>query len=356
MKRNADNITINHSFAAIAMLVLVVCTQVSALDRVQLKSVASSDDNLVQLREIAWLTGDTAEKLGGSIVTQLRENQADARISLDTVRDHLTNMGVNWGRFNLSGATQCQVSIASAQAAKQTPATAVVTNPQTPIHVTDAITINEHVHRFLLNHTGLSDQELVIKYSKADEADLAQAALTDRFEIEVIGTAKLGQIPMIIRRWRGNAMAGDLRVTAHVAQKTLAAVVVENVRRGQSFGPADVQVQEVLIDSERTPVRKLRDVVGHVAARNVRKNQVLFDDDVQLPVMVNRGEQITVRCLVGSMVIRTTARAMSDAALGELVELQNQRSREAFMARVVGPRQAVLENGSAQVSLAGGQR
>ena len=151
-------------------------------------------------------------------------------------------------------------------------------------------------------------------------------------------------------------MAGELRVTAHVAQKTLAAVVVENVRRGQSFGPADVQVQEVLIDSERTPVRKLRDVVGHVAARNVRKNQVLFDDDVQLPVMVNRGEQITVRCLVGSMVIRTTARAMSDAALGELVELQNQRSREAFMARVVGPRQAVLENGSTQVSLAGGQR
>jgi flagella basal body P-ring formation protein FlgA len=56
------------------------------------------------------------------------------------------------------------------------------------------------------------------------------------------------------------------------------------------------------------------------------------------------------------MVIRTNARAMSDAAMGDLVELQNERSRESFMARVVGSRQAVIENGSAQVSLAGGQR
>jgi flagella basal body P-ring formation protein FlgA len=356
MTRNADNNTINYSFAAIAMLVLVVCGQVAAMDRVQLKSVASSDDNLVQLREIAWLTGDTAEKLGGSIVAQLRENQTDGRITLDTVREHLTNMGVNWGRFNLSGAAQCQVTIASAQSQKQTQATAVVTNPHQAIAATDAISIEEYALRYLLNYTGLSDQELVVAYSKADKLELAQSALSDRFEIEAVGNAKLGQIPLVIRRWRNNTMAGEFRVIAQVSCKTLAAVVVENVRRGQSFGPSDVQIQEVLITNEQTPVRKLRDVVGRVAARNVRKNQVLFEDDVQQPFMVQRGEQITVRALVGGMVIRTNARAMSDAAMGDLVELQNERSRESFMARVVGSRQAVIENGSAQVSLAGGQR
>ena len=150
-------------------------------------------------------------------------------------------------------------------------------------------------------------------------------------------------------------MVGEIRVTAQVTCKTLAAVVVENVRRGQSFGPNDVQVQEVFLTSPQTPIRKLRDVVGRIASRNIRKNQTLFESDVQLPFMIQRGEQVTVRVMVGSMVIRTVARANTDAAMGEMVELQNQRSRESFMARVTGPRQAVLDNGSSQqVSMAGG--
>ncbi|HAI11005.1 MAG TPA: flagella basal body P-ring formation protein FlgA [Phycisphaerales bacterium] len=346
-----DNFTIKSLVAIVAMLVMVASSQAQTMDRVELKSIAQSDDNLVQLREIAWLTGDTATKLGGSIVTTLSENQVDSRITLQSVRKHLSDMGVNWGRFNLTGASQCQVTLASAQPTR----TAIVPNPSKPIHATDAISIEEYVTRYLLTYTGLSDQELVLSFSAADKRELSAAALTDRFEIEVIGTAKIGQIPMVIRRWRGGSMVGEIRVTAQVTCKTLAAVVVENVRRGQSFGPNDVQVQEVFLTSPQTPIRKLRDVVGRIASRNIRKNQTLFESDVQLPFMIQRGEQVTVRVMVGSMVIRTVARANTDAAMGEMVELQNQRSRESFMARVTGPRQAVLDNGSSQqVSMAGG--
>lgn len=355
MTRSTDNFTINKLIAIFAMLVMVVSAQAQSLDRVQLKPTAQTDDNLIQLREIAWLTGDTAEKLGGSIIAQLDANQSDTRVTLKTVREHLSNMGVNWGRMNLTGAAQCQVTVASAVAAPAV--TAVVTNPQQTITTADAITVAEHVTRYLLDYTGLSDQELVVDYSQADASELSQPALTDRFEIQMVSSAKLGQLPMVIRRWRGNNLVNEIRVTAQASWKTLGAVVVNNVHRGQSFGPSDVQVQEVLITTEKAPIRKLRDVVGLVAARNIRKNQTLFDDDVQQPLLIERGQQVTVRALVGGMVIRTTARAMGDAAMGDMVELQNQRSRESFMAKVVGPREAVLDNGSSQqMSMAGGTR
>lgn len=356
MIRKTDNFTINCLVATFAMLVMVVSSHAQSMDRVELKSVSQSDDNLVQLREIAWLTGDTAEKLGGTIIAKLADNKSDTRITMQAVRKHLSDMGVNWGRLNLSGAWQCDVSVTSAVQVQATP-TAIIPNPQQTITATDAITIAEHLTRYLLTYTGLSDQELVVTYSQADKRELAQPALTDRFEIQPISTAKLGQLPLVIRRWRGNTLTGEMRVTAQVACKTLAVVVVENVRRGQSFGASDVQVQEVILTHELTPIRKLRDVLGRVASRNIRKNQTLFENDVQLPVMIERGQQVTVRVLVGGMVIRTTARAMDDAAMGDMVELQNQRSREVFMARVAGPRQAVLENGnSQQVSMAGATR
>jgi flagella basal body P-ring formation protein FlgA len=117
-----------------------------------------------------------------------------------------------------------------------------------------------------------------------------------------------------------------------------------------------LQVQEVLISSSDTkPITKLRDVVGLIATRNVRKNQTVFTDDVQQPYVIERGQLVTVRALVGGMVIRTTARSMGDGAVDDLIQLQNERSREPFMARVIGPREALLDNGttSGELSLAG---
>lgn len=350
------NLNLSILIAMAAMLVMVVKVSAQSVDQVQLKATAHTDDNIVQLREIAWLSGDTAGKLGGSIVMQLRESQSDCTITMAMVRKHLTDMGVNWGRFDLTGSGSCAVLMGTPAAKPDV--TAIVTNPNQTINATDACTVGLKLAEYLQQYTGYSDQELVIKYSAADERELAAPALTDRLEFEVIGSARLGQLPLVIRRWRGNTMAGEIRVNAQVACKTLAAVVVDNVRRGQTFGPGDVQVQEVLLDSEHSqPVRKLRDVVGRVATRNIHKKQTLFADDVQQPLVIERGQIVTVRALVGGMVIRTTARAMSDAAMGEMIQLQNERSREAFMARAVGSREAMLDNGDTrQMSMAGGIR
>ena len=355
MMRNTNNTTPQKLIAFIAMWVVACPVFAGNMDKVQVKPDANSDDNLIQLREIAFLTGDTAQKMGGSIVMELREGQKNARIPMSVIHDHLSGMGVNWGRMNLTGAAVCQIQIGDSA---QQVASTIVTNPVQAISTDNALTIHQQVIQYLQDYCGYSDQELVVVFSDDDQKQLQQSALQDRFEIKVFGTAKLGSLPLVIRRWRNNAYVGELRVTANVSCKTLALVAVNNIRRGQSFGPDDVQVQEVLLQSNHTaPMRKLRDVIGMVASRSIRRKQTLFATDIEEPVVISRGQMTTVRVIVGGMVIRTTARAMSDAGIGQMVQLQNERSREEFMARVTGPREAVLgDSENSQLSLVGGTR
>jgi len=58
---------------------------------------------------------------------------------------------------------------------------------------------------------------------------------------------------------------------------------------------------------------------------------------------VKKGDQITVRCLVGGVAISVQAEARADGAAGEIIELRKLGERESFTAKVVGRSEAVLD-------------
>ena len=62
--------------------------------------------------------------------------------------------------------------------------------------------------------------------------------------------------------------------------------------------------------------------------------------------MIERGQDVSVRTVHGSVVVSTTARARGDARMGELIELESKDgSRRRFTARVAGPGRAVMAGG-----------
>jgi flagella basal body P-ring formation protein FlgA len=50
---------------------------------------------------------------------------------------------------------------------------------------------------------------------------------------------------------------------------------------------------------------------------------------------VARGEEVAVRVVNGTITIETTARALGDARIGDMVKVSNTRSNESYAARVV---------------------
>jgi flagellar basal body P-ring formation protein FlgA len=83
-------------------------------------------------------------------------------------------------------------------------------------------------------------------------------------------------------------------------------------------------------------------LIGMEARQAIQAGDIVFTDQVQPPIVVKRGDVITVTSQSGGIRVRTSGRATHDASRGELVQVESLGSREKYDARVVGPREATV--------------
>ncbi len=109
---------------------------------------------------------------------------------------------------------------------------------------------------------------------------------------------------------------------------------------------ADVELQ--LIDAntksvgQRAAADSVEKLIGMETRQAIQAGDIVFTDLVQSPILVKRGDVITVTSQSGGIRVRTSGRALKDAAQGELVQVESLGSREKYDARVVGPREAAV--------------
>jgi flagella basal body P-ring formation protein FlgA len=124
------------------------------------------------------------------------------------------------------------------------------------------------------------------------------------------------------------------------------AVAVNPIARGAVITAADVELQSLesvpATTSRRAPVASVEELIGMEARQAIAPGDVIFTDKVQAPVLVKRGEIITVVSQGGGIRVRTTARARQNGARGELVQVESLHTREPYDARVTGPSEAAV--------------
>ena len=85
----------------------------------------------------------------------------------------------------------------------------------------------------------------------------------------------------------------------------------------------------------------LDEVVGKEATRAVPAGTVLQTTALRAPVIIRRGEVITVYCRSPGIRVRTEARAREDGGLGDLISVEPLSDRKkVFSARVSGIQEA----------------
>ena len=82
------------------------------------------------------------------------------------------------------------------------------------------------------------------------------------------------------------------------------------------------------------PVCRLEDAVGMLTRSRVSSGSVLRASQIEEPLLVRRGERVTVHCLNGGVALRVQARALRDGRRGELIECVLDGRDRAFSARV----------------------
>jgi flagella basal body P-ring formation protein FlgA len=139
----------------------------------------------------------------------------------------------------------------------------------------------------------------------------------------------------------------QLPIAAEISPPPVPAVVaIRSVGRGEVVTAADVELR--LVDArsksagQRVAADSVEKLIGMETRQAIKAGDIVYSDQVQARVLVKRGDVITITSRSGGIRVRTSGRAMHDAAQGELVQVESLGSREKYDARVIGPREAAV--------------
>ncbi|MEX0613367.1 MAG: flagellar basal body P-ring formation chaperone FlgA, partial [Pirellulales bacterium] len=127
-----------------------------------------------------------------------------------------------------------------------------------------------------------------------------------------------------------NTPEGAVQVPVY-AEVTVAStpvvVAVQPIRRGDVITAAQLELRSVdylpKATERRAAVDSTEKLIGMEACQAIQAGQVVFSDQVQAPVLVKRGEVITISSHAGGIRVRTTARAREEGARGDLIQVES---------------------------------
>lgn len=127
------------------------------------------------------------------------------------------------------------------------------------------------------------------------------------------------------------------------AQVTLPPAVVVATRalpRGTIVNASDVRTQrDAPLDTQAECFGTIEEVVGRQTTRMIAVGKAIEREWVRAPLLVRRGEIVTVLARASGITVSTNARAHDDGSEGELVAVESLHDRGKFFARVCGLRE-----------------
>jgi flagella basal body P-ring formation protein FlgA len=113
---------------------------------------------------------------------------------------------------------------------------------------------------------------------------------------------------------------------------------------------ADVEMRRVSTKELRRDtlprITRLEEIVGLETTRPIQSGQVLSRQMVRQPIVVRRGDSVTVFARAAGIQVRTIGQARENGGRGDLVVVETIEDRQRFTARVVGLREVeVLAQG-----------
>jgi flagella basal body P-ring formation protein FlgA len=333
----------------IAWLVALVAICVGALAARAQSDVQPGTPSLITLRSLARVEPGKAVTLGD--VAQLRGDAvllADAvvlaapevkasefRVGLLQVRQAVekASRGAE-GRTSFSGSS-CLVRVVSTQ---QTPAPAAASSPVPGVPTPQVENVRDHVRARIAQACNAQIADLRLTFE--DGAELLDTP-TAGSTVAVAPTATSDKMPLSVRVYRGDMLVaqGTVRVTVLVRREVL--IATTGLSRGSDIDMGTVSQQEQWLPPSITPATRSQ-VLGSVARARVEPGRVIQMRDVEPPIVINRGDLVSIDCVSGTVVVTSTARAKEPGREGDIIQFQSANSKKTFGARVNGPGKAVL--------------
>jgi flagella basal body P-ring formation protein FlgA len=158
---------------------------------------------------------------------------------------------------------------------------------------------------------------------------------------EVKTTAASERLPLAVTLYEGERIIASRTIRVAVTVRRQVPLAASAKRKGDTLEKDDLNVEEQWLPLGSTPAQPDQ-LIGAVLRSRLNPGQAISTDDVAPPIVANKGDQVTVHCISGGVVVTTRARAMSAAHDGDVIEFEALDSKRRFTARMNGRGRAVV--------------
>lgn len=196
----------------------------------------------------------------------------------------------------------------------------------------DDETLTQRVHQFLYEKTQALGEEVVIDL-RAPSPHLPACINPTPF-LPNAGQAPLGRVSVGVRCGEQQRQIRYLQAQIDVIGSY--AVASEDIPRGTLITQAMLSTQRGnLGELSSRALTDADEIVGNVARRPIRHGSTFQAHDIQTPLLVKRGQRVTVTAEGPAFRIAREGEAMDDGGLNERIRVRF-GSREILEARIVG--------------------
>jgi flagella basal body P-ring formation protein FlgA len=126
-----------------------------------------------------------------------------------------------------------------------------------------------------------------------------------------------------------------------------------DVASGDVIGPQDLTTVEIPAERVSTTlITSADDIAGQAARRGLRARQPLYAYDVKKPVVVKKGELVTIVFSLPGIELTAAGQALADGGKGDVIAVLNARSRRTIEGRVSGAGTVSVQAPNAALALA----
>jgi len=149
------------------------------------------------------------------------------------------------------------------------------------------------------------------------------------------------------------ANAQRQRVSGRVIYQVTIAVPSHGMAIGDVFGASDVK--EIKLPRDRiTPdaITSAQALIGKATRRILGTNEIVRAGDIADPIVVHKGDLVTVALNSSTMQLTAQGKALDDGAMGASIRILNTQSNRTIDATVAGPNQVAIAVGGSSARLA----
>lgn len=333
----------SHTGKLVVLLAALAVGAPSALAaNVALRAKSNHQGTMVRLGDIADISAASTLELNDLTTAVLLPAPAPGTLQFlrrSQIRDLLAARGVDLGAISLSGAEVVELGTSKLQAEVAGEGKDTVLAPnrreiESSLHAS--------IKQYLSEQTGHDRWRIEAPLDTADYLRLANLG----FELKVEG----GRKPFSGRQYfqvSGAQPDQEMVVVATVTQIQPVVIALRKIEQGELIRATDVEIREHEGNLPSTTMSTLAGAVGMEARRSISEGSILQKSQLSAPLLVERGETVTVFARTAGITVRTFAVARQDGAQGELVQAETLDRKDRITARVSGRRELeVLATGA----------